>query len=266
MDHAWTTLLSCYNWKRIHSLPMRLPLLFFAAAIGPLSASIYVHHDFDELRQGDLAGISSQFGAQTIAAMPGTGSNAMRMTPYTAVSFLPSYSQVVLAEPGHLIGSTGTFDLSFDFYLDDLQMRAGPGIIRSAEEFVVFFDTPTANRINFNRRGDTGEIQMRSGQTFLSSFSFNTVHRFRATADIPAGRLSAWLNGVQILNNEPLIRSSSMTSVRLSLSDDLTLPGIPSIYLDNITLSSIPEPGTAVLLCNGAVIFGTARRSRRQRP
>ena len=241
---------------------MKVPCLLLATAAN-LSAAVVAHYDFNSLSSGQNAGMNSLSPIQTIAAMPGTGSPAMLMTAGGSGGVGLQYSQVVLSDNIDLLGAARQFEVTFDLYLSNIQMRQGE-TVRSLEEFSILFDIPQAQRLDFGRTGNTGGIWTGTGHNgvLVGSFPFDSVIHFRAAIDLDAGTWSTWLDGINLMDSMPMVALPfirSLSSVRLNLSDDQVLFGASQAWVDNITLTSIPEPRSGCLL-----LLALMKRRRRE--
>jgi len=180
-----------------------------------------------------------------------------------AAKFSPGgYCQPVVFD-GSLSPTVATsFLFEFDFYLSNFYTR-GPQYGSSVDEFVVLFDFPQVIRLNLQTTGNSGRISVGGGGTVLGGFTFDSTHHLAITLDVARQEWSTALDGVMLFSSTGFFAGANpnLTGVRLNLVDDGGLASEPLAYVDNIRLTTVPEPSPFSLTLATVVTMLFVRRS-----
>ena len=152
------------------------------------------------------------------------------------------------------------YSVSFDIVIDSLTDLG--------DNFVILFDTPVIQNLEFQGDGDIFLFQPGVGNSIIGSLSIGTAFNVLVDVDLLAAEWSIFIDSLLLHQGAFASTSGDVESVRFSINDvdPLTANSQDTdsdsvVRVDNIRITaSVPEPTTLALLSLGLVGAGFARR------
>lgn len=251
----------------------RCILTLLAMGLGCMSAeaAVIYSQDFSSVSSGWTIGTVTQ---GTVSFAAGAGSGAPFPTRSLELSHVPANttrltSSMPLAQYSIPKTSPDTYTFQFDLRLS----RA------DSSGWVTFLDSNTTSQLPmFVQITPAGAFQVgywtgsaNATLTLLSGYTVNTTYSFTFTTTPSTGLFSASVtNGTASLINQGYRRTSGGLSPFQNFNwmqiynDGGSAGGSPyDIYVDNISIQSVPEPGVTACVVVGGLALGALRRRRK---
>jgi hypothetical protein len=193
-----------------------------------------------------------------------SGTQALKVDGVTA-------NQIVFGAAQDLPVSTaaGLYEFSFDMLV------AGASVTNTGQWglYLLDFDfNPIATLGFYGGFGGLLGAGTATDEYFAPGPSYDTWANYKLTLDLTAKTMSVALNGIPVSSMQSLAISGYNTSSTLTMAVGGQVPVAATpfytttperAYFDNLTVTSAPEPGTAVLLMLGGTLVIVRRRCQK---
>lgn len=207
------------------STKLFLAAFFFAAIPGSRAALLY-----------DLTFSGSNTGSYfTVFGTPSVQTSVGPLTNALVFHAVKSYDQIQLPINVKAPG----YDIQYDVITH--------GLLNSNYNFALLLDTPEVRRIDFDGGSDKISVFQPSSYGQLINFSDDQVYHFDISVNLTTARLAITINGAQEYS-APL-DATAVVSLRFSMAPNngsASVTDAPGTYaaIDNVIISTVPEPGT----------------------
>ncbi len=187
------------------------------------------------------------FGNPTIQSSAGTLTNALIFHGVTG------YDQIRLP----IGGLSPHYDIHYDVLVHNL--------LSSQYAFTMLLDTPEVRTLDIHGgQNRISVFQPFAGGMVASSFLNDRVYHFDVSVDFPANVLSVALDSIPRYAQP--INAASLQTIRFNMGPWVGgAVNAPTTYaaLDNVVITSTPEPNAVILLLGAAAFFVQCRRTRK---